>query len=216
MEAATLFASLRAEEQFDWAQVVLVLLLLFGGAAQAIWRRVHGDQKRAQGGQRRRQPAPPSGRPRAPAPPAGWSELFGDLPREGEEVELESFASPESLESLESLGQVPVAGAPAPARTRAPAPAGPPESLSELVLDRPSGHMPGATDLAQVPSEAELSTEFSEDLTHAIPQAEVEHVGLRRRILSGDAWLDAVVAAEVLGRPLSMRSHDELPGSIPR
>ncbi|MAF66213.1 MAG: hypothetical protein CMJ84_11225 [Planctomycetes bacterium] len=242
----------------DLLETALVALFLLVAAAQAILRRVGGDEPRPRrraappsrterlpghgGGGREvegagdwrallegRSPAAPEPRPEGRASPAPGAPPSPPAPPEPPHAdratplrEFTTSALPKRTASLQ--GDLPrpreaMVGAPAPEVGGGGGTSG--NLASDFGSDRPSWHMLGAGDLAHVPSEDAPGIEPS--LAASLARHEGHAEGARprrdarvRALRSRDAWRKAVVAAEVLGPPVSLRSPENAPGALQR
>ena len=198
----------------DLLETALVALFLLIAAGQAVLRRTskEGSQPRP------RTPRPGHGAPGGGLEGAGgWRALL-----EGrEEVWRTPLPAPEpstpSAEGAESRS--PSVPAPASLSTEREGMFG---ALNpDFGEDRPSWQMLGAGDLAHVPSEDAPASGVSLAESLASHEGHARRARSRSAALAGslgsvNAWRDAVVAAEVLGLPVSLRSTDQMPGALQR
>jgi hypothetical protein len=210
----------------DLLETALVAVFLLVAAAQAILRRM-GD------GDAKSRPRAPR-RPRPAALP-GHGGGDGELEGAGDwRALLEGRAGPAPASSPSAAGRPDRSASPdeqlPPTHLGLPElPAEEPERAASLVSletdfesDRPTWQALGARELAHVPSEDAPAAggSLAASLERHERHARGRRGGLRgarsRALRSADAWRDAVVAAEVLGPPASLRSPDRAPGAVLR
>ena len=198
----------------DLLETALVALFLLMAAGQAVLRRTSKEGSKP----RPRTPRPGHGVPGGGLEGAGgWRAL---LEGRGEVRPTPLLAPEPSTPSAEGV------------ESRSPSVPAPASVFSEregmfrplnpdFGEDRPEWQMLGAGDLAHVPSEdapasaMSLADSLARHEGHA-RRARSRAYALAGALRSANAWRDAVVAAEVLGLPVSLRSSEQMPGALQR